>query len=269
MSDTIQTRHYSANQASMRQLRPSALINTADRFHEPVMHQLPTLPAKFYGGGGDVHIIGAGAIGSFVTRALAATGATRVVLIDVDRVTSAAVATAAGLKDYLATLWSQWAETTNTALQQRAPDVKPTPTAAARLRVERLAAIQAMLGLSTSDLAQALGLSRPGLYKWLDASNDVKLQGASRERLAAVERIAKQWRERSTAPLSSVAHEPLANGRSVLEIMVSEILDETAVAGALDEVLTKLQGKPKSRSQKLADAGFKRRPSSRSLPSDD
>ena len=128
------------------------------------------------------------------------------------------------------------------------------------------------LGLSLvlmSNLAQALGLSRPGLYKWLDASSDVKLQGASRERLAAVERIAKQWRERSTAPLSSVSNEPLADGRTVLAMMVADQVDEAAVVGAFDELLGKLAGKPKTRSQKLAEAGFKRRPTAKSLPSDE
>lgn len=133
----------------------------------------------------------------------------------------------------------------------------------------RLAALQAALGLSTSNLAQALGLSRPGLYKWLDASSDVKLQGASRERLAAVERIAKQWRERTTAPLSSVSNEPLADGRTVLSMMVADQFDEATVVGAFDELLAKLAGKPKTRSQKLAEAGFKRRPSAKSLPSDE
>jgi glycine/D-amino acid oxidase-like deaminating enzyme len=266
VNDTIRTRHYSASQASMRQLQPSALIDTAERFHQQTSPQLPTLPTKFYGGGGDVHIIGAGAVGSAVAKALGATGATRVVLVDVDQATSTAVA---NVKDYIASLWSQWAETTQTALQRQVPAAKPAPSAAARLRVERLAAIQGTLGLSTSDLAQALGLSRPGLYKWLDASSDVKLQGASRERLAVVERIAKQWLERSTAPLRSVAHEPLANGRAVLEMMAADVVDEAAIVGALNELVAKLQAKPKSRSQKLAEAGYKRRPSSRALPADE
>lgn len=268
MSDTIQTRHYSASQASMRQLRPSALIDTAERFHQHGPYQLPTLPTlptKFYGGG-DVHIIGAAFSGSAVAKALATTGATRVVLVDVERVTSAAVAT---VKDYVATLWSQWAEATQTALQQQVPETKPAPSAAARLRVERLVALQAILGLSTSDLAESLGRSRPILYKWLDASSDVQLQGASRDRLAVVERIAKQWRERSLAPMSSVAHEPLADGRTVLAMMVADQVDEAAVIGAFDELMAKLAGKPKTRSQKLADAGFKRRPSAKSLPSDE
>jgi hypothetical protein len=266
VSDTIQPRHYSASQASMRQLRPSALIDTAERFHQQGSYQLPTLPTQFYGGG---DVIGAAAsIGSAVAKVLGTTGATRVMLadVDVDRVTVAGVAS---VKDYIKTLWSQWAETTKTALQQQMPAAKPAPSAAARLRVERLVALQAILGLSTSDLAQSLGRSRPILYKWLDASSDVQLQEASRDRLAVVERIARQWHERSTAPMSSVAHEPLADGRTVLAMMVADQVDEVAVVGAFDELLAKLASKPKTRSQKLADAGFKRRPSANSLPSDE
>ena len=114
-----------------------------------------------------------------------------------------------------------------------------------------------------------LGLSRPGLYKWLDASSDVKLQGASRERLAAVERIAKKWRERSTAPLSAVSTELLPGGRTVFAMIVVDQLDEASIVGAFDELLVKLAGKPKTRSQALAEAGFKRRPSAKSLQSDE
>ena len=57
-------------------------------------------------------------------------------------------------------------------------------------RLERLTAIQAVLGLSTLDFAQVLGLARPGPYKRLDASKDMKPHEANRERLAVVERIA-------------------------------------------------------------------------------
>ena len=42
-----------------------------------------------------------------------------------------------------------------------------------------------------------------------------------------------------------------------------------AIAGAFDELLPKLAGKSKTRSQKLAEAGFKRRPSAKSLASDE
>jgi DNA-binding transcriptional regulator YiaG len=220
---------------------------------------------QFYGGG-EGHIINAGSY----CMGTKLTGATRAVLIvDTDAFLATSAIPILVVEDFNAGSWSQWSEASKAAFRKATSEAKVAPSAAARLRVERLAAIQAVLGLSTSELALALGLSRPGLYKWLDASSNVRLQGASRERLAAVERIAKQWRERSTAPLSSVAYEPLADGRTILSMMVADEIDEAAVVGAYDELLAKLAGKPKSRSQKLADAGFKRRPSAKALPSDE
>lgn len=136
-------------------------------------------------------------------------------------------------------------------------------------RVERLVVMQAIFGLPMPDFAQVLGLSLHDLYKWLDDSNDVKLPGVSRERLSVVERIAKQWRERTSAPLRSVVNEPLACGQSALSMLAADALDEAAIVNAFDELVIKLKSKPRSRSQKLADAGFTRRPSARALPSDE
>jgi DNA-binding transcriptional regulator YiaG len=254
VSETIlQARHFRSQQPTprqLRQMRPGTIIDAAESFYRPT----------------HAHIIGFGAIESVISRAM--TGAARVVLVDADVVTSAVQSVRIG--DHNVDPWVQWAEITKTALQRRpATDAKPAPSAAAHLRVKRLAAIQAELGLSTQDFAQTLGISRPGLYKWLDVSKHVKLQEASRQRLAAVERIAKQWRERSMASLGSVAHEPLAGGRTALALMAAENVDEAAVVGAFDELAAKIQGKPRSRSQKLAHAGYTRRPSARALPSDE
>ena len=135
--------------------------------------------------------------------------------------------------------------------------------------MDRLAAIQAALGFTTQDLAAVLGLSRPQLYRWLDAADDVRMQDAKRQRLAAVERVAKAWQERSPAPLRSVAYEPLANGSTLFALLSSDAIDEAALRAAFDELNAKLQAQPKTLSQRLADAGFKRRPSIRSLPSDE
>lgn len=258
MSDTIEARFYNAQRATLLQRRPSTIIDTAESFP-------PVPPMQFYGGG-EGHIIGAGSyrMGTKLTCAMRA-----VLIVDTDAFRATSAIPTVVVEDFNADSWTRWSEASKAAFLKATSEAKAAPSAAARLRVERLAAIQAVLGLSTSDLAQALGLSRPGLYKWLDASSNVKLQGASRERLAAVERIAKQWRERSTAPLSSVAHEPLADGRTVLSMMVADHVDEAGVVGAYDELLAKLAGKPRSRSQKLADAGFKRRPSAKSLPPDE
>ena len=114
-----------------------------------------------------------------------------------------------------------------------------------------------------------LGLSRPQLYRWLDAADDVRMQDAKRQRLAAVERVAKAWQDRSSAPLRSVAHEPLANGSTPFALLSADAIDEAALRAAFDELTAKLQAQPKTLSQRLADAGFKRRPSIRSLPSDE
>lgn len=255
MSDTIEARFYNAQRATLLQRRPSTIIDAAESFH-------PAVPMQFYGGG-ETHLIGSNRIGTKLT------GARTVLIVDTDVLLATSAIPTVTVEDFDTDSWSRWSKASKEAFQKAAAVAKAAPSAAARLRVERLAALQAALGLSTSNLAQALGLSRPGLYKWLDASSDVKLQGANRERLAAVERIAKQWRERSTAPLSSVSNEPLADGRTVLAMMVADQFDEAAVVGAFDELLAKLAGKPKTRSQKLAEAGFKRRPSAKSLPSDE
>jgi hypothetical protein len=255
VSDTIEARFYSAQRATLLQRRPSTIIDAAESFHSAV-------PMQFYGGG-ETHLIGSYRAGNKLT------GTRTVLIVDTDVLLATSATPTVTAEDFDVDSWSRWSMASKEAFQKAAAAANAAPSAAARVRVERLAALQAALGLSTSNLAQVLGLSRPGLYKWLDVSSDVKLQGASRERLAAVERVAKLWRERSTAPLSSVANEPLADGRTVLAMMVTDQFAEAAVVGAFDELLAKLAGKPKTRSQKLADAGFKRRPSAKSLPSDE
>jgi hypothetical protein len=256
VSNTIESLGYNAQRASLLQRRPSTIIDVAESFNQ-------FEPMHFFGGG---EIIGGG---SYRTSTKLP-GATRTFLF-VD--TSALLATSATqivtVEDCDMDSWAGWAKASNAALQKPTTAVRAAPSAIAKLRVNRLAALQAALGLSTSDLAQVLALSRPGLYKWLDISSDVKLQESSRERLAVIERIATQWRERSTAPLSTVAREPLADGRTVFSMLAAEQVNAAAVLGAYDELIAKLAGKPKSRSQKLTDTGFKRRPSARSLTSDE
>lgn len=256
MSDTIEARFYNAQRATLLQRRPSTIIDVAESFHSAV-------PMQFYGGG-EMSVIGS------YRRGTKPTGAARTVLIvDTDVLLATSAIPTVTIEDFDAESWSRWSKASMDAFRKAAAATKEAPSVAARLRVERLAALQAALGLSTSDLAQALGLSRPGLYKWLDASSDVNLQGASRERLAAIESIAKQWRERSMAPLSSVSKEPLADGRTVFAMMIADQVDEAAIVGAFDELLARVSEKPKTRSERLAEAGFKRRPSAKSLPSDE
>ena len=151
--------------------------------------------------------------------------------------------------------------------------VKPTlprmAISAAQLRVDQLASIQSAFGLPIQTLAEVLAVSRAQIYKWLDASNSVTLQESSQQRLSAVGRLASRWRKLSGAPLSPLIREPLAGGSTVLQLLCGETIDEHACETAFVELARRLSGLAKSESQRMAETGYTRRPSRRSLPSDE
>jgi transcriptional regulator with XRE-family HTH domain len=262
VSAFIRPQTYTARDATIYQQRPTAIIEAAKETAAPAYpcaHLLlePSTPLLIKASGSVV----------FVKQCL--TAATPYALRDKSWPTTATVLIESTRADARSVFWERCAEQAREAFEHAATQQRRTATAAARMRVERLAAIQAALGFTTQDLAAVLGLSRPQLYRWLDAADDVRMQDAKRQRLAAVERVAKAWQERSPAPLRSVAHEPLANGSTLFALLSADAIDEAALRDAFDELTAKLQAQPKTLSQRLADAGFKRRPSSRSLPSDE
>ncbi len=274
MSEIIQPRHYAARKAALRQRRPGAIIDEAERL-DAASNQFVAVWVPELQSSGIVKIGGLVAVFSG-----GMTAATRCAPVQTSWSTTALEEVDDLLVDAAGTTWTHWAESTRKAFLDAAAktadkSAKPQTREAqdlqaeAQRRVQRLVAIQAALGLTMQDLAAALNLSRPQLYKWLDPSQDVRLQEAKRQRLDTVERIAKAWQARSAAPLRAVAHEPLANGRTVFELLAADAIDEATVNAAFDELTAKLQAQPKTRSQLLAEAGFKRRPSIRSLPSDE
>lgn len=274
MSETIQPRHYAARKAALRQRRPGAIIDEAERL-DAASNQFVAVWVPELQSSGIVKIGGLVAVFSG-----GMTAATRCAPVQTSWSTTALEEVDDLLVDAAGTTWTHWAKSTRKAFLDAAAktadkSAKPQTREAqdlqaeAQRRVQRLVAIQAALGLTMQDLAAALNLSRPQLYKWLDPSQDVRLQEAKRQRLDTVERIAKAWQARSAAPLRAVAHEPLANGRTVFELLAADAIDEATVNAAFDELTAKLQAQPKTRSQLLAEAGFKRRPSIRSLPSDE
>lgn len=274
MSEIIQPRHYAAREAALRQRRPGAIIDEVERL-DAASNQFVAVWVPELQSSGIVKIGGLVAVFSG-----GMTAATRCAPVQTSWSTTALEEVDDLLVDAAGTTWTHWAESTRKAFLDAAAktadkSAKPQTREAqdlqaeAQRRVQRLVAIQAALGLTMQDLAAALNLSRPQLYKWLDPSQDVRLQEAKRQRLDTVERIAKAWQARSAAPLRAVAHEPLANGHTVFEPLAADAIDEAKVKAAFDELTAKLQAQPKTRSQLLAEAGFKRRPSIRSLPSDE
>lgn len=249
MSDTIQLRRYTPTQAALMQKRPSDLIQAVESTVDAMSAALMQSAAEFIIQGTTL----------LTSRLLPKQQAKKAVEhFDVDV-----------MVDVVSADWAKWTTQTKEAFQRAYEAPRQQTSAAARLRVERLSLLQAAFGFTVQDLASVLGITRPQLYKWLDVAIDVKLQESSRVRMAAVERIAKEWMARSVAPLSSVSKEPLEAGGTAFTLMSAEAINDAAVIAAFDELAVKLQGQPKTRSQRLREAGFTRRVSARSLPSDE
>jgi transcriptional regulator with XRE-family HTH domain len=268
VSNTIQARHYTARQAALFQQRPSDIIEASenalgafDTLHSGMFHVVYM--------GGRPQALNAIAVGLsdagnvFGKLMTAYTGS----LLNSLRQSTSPVLDLELDELHGEKTLCNWARQAKEALQKAVSKERRPPTASARFRVERLAALQAAFGFTTQDLAAVLGVSRQQLYNWLDAANDVRLQEASRARLSAVERIAKEWTSYSRAPLSSVSREALAGGSTVFTMLSADVIDEAAIVIAFDELLNKLQAAPKTRSQRLREAGFTRRVSS--LPLDE
>lgn len=136
-------------------------------------------------------------------------------------------------------------------------------------RVERLTEILVNLGLSIQTLAEVLQVSRPQLYKWLDAEKLISLQKDSVRRLDEVEWLAKSWRTLSVAPLGPWVRERIDGDRSLLDILTVEPLPTAEIERTLSRIAARITQAPKSKSARLREAGFTRRASHRSLPSDE
>lgn len=266
MNETIDVRRQRAVQASWIQQRPSGFIEAVESRQFTGAYPYST---TIYIGGRvtDTDMVGAGTI------ATVASGLAGTAVLTKANFTSAGLAVVHDERDEMKWSVPKKALFRNAAAATPARDIEVGTTSAksagATLRVGRLAGIQAAFGLTAKALAEVLRITRPNLYKWLDASKDITLQEANRQRLNTIERLAKKWRERSDAPLSSVAHEPLSEGLTALDMLTAEGLKEDAVVKAFDTLIEKLQGKPKTLSQRMAEAGFKRRPTYRSLPRDE
>jgi hypothetical protein len=137
---------------------------------------------------------------------------------------------------------------------------------------DRLVAVQATLGLTMPDLARALQVSTQQLFEWFTPPDrqapDDHLPPPTAKRLDGMERAANAWQARSAAPLRAVAHQPLADGRTFVDLLATEGYPDHALTAALDELHAMLLARPPSPSQRLAEAGHRRRPSIRALPSD-
>jgi len=151
------------------------------------------------------------------------------------------------------------------------PNLDPVPVAStpAERRVARLTEIQASFGLPMRTLAEVLRISRPQLYKWFDTSAAIQLRGESAARLNAVERLAELWSMHTVSPLGPWLHEQVAGGQSLYDLLTQVDLSAADIESGFDTVTARIAQMPKTRSQRMREAGFTRRLSYRALPTDE
>jgi hypothetical protein len=140
------------------------------------------------------------------------------------------------------------------------------PRSVGRIRASKLGEIQGAFGLTTQALAAALNVSRAQLYKWLDPANETVLQEANVRRISTALQLAQRWAELTPLPLSAVAHEPLPDGNSIMNLLSAAEIDVEKVVTAMNILARSAEHREKSPTERMSDAGYIRRPSYRSLP---
>ena len=97
---------------------------------------------------------------------------------------------------------------------------------------EKIAGIRHYLSLNTTQLAEVLNVRRPTVYQWA-AVPGVPLKSKHRDRLDAIYNAARAWRMLSPVPMGSLVQEPLADGRSVYDLLCEDSLDSKIIHNAM------------------------------------
>ncbi len=149
------------------------------------------------------------------------------------------------------------------------PRLAAVAAAQAAARVARLTEIQVALGTTLQALAEILRISRPQLYRWIDPNQIVRLQAESAARLERIEQLARRWSARSSSPLGGWLRERVGRERTLLDLLTAANLNIEEIDRVFEAIAQRVQNAPKSRAQRLREAGFTRPPTYRTLPSDE
>jgi DNA-binding transcriptional regulator YiaG len=107
------------------------------------------------------------------------------------------------------------------AARQRA--TRPSPPAPVTPD-EMLGIIRAAFSLTVTELAQVLRVQRPAVYSWL--AGDAEPREQNLRRLISLTTLAEHWMDVADAPLGAGRRLPGPDGRTPLEILSQEVLDE-------------------------------------------
>lgn len=87
--------------------------------------------------------------------------------------------------------------------------------------------IRSSLSLTMQEMARTLGVERQTVYSWIGGSSEP--HPSNRERLNKIFLIAKYWDELWSMPLGKTVRQLPANGKSIVDLLSEDTLDEQAI----------------------------------------
>ncbi len=102
---------------------------------------------------------------------------------------------------------------------------------------EQVSAIKLHLGLSMSDIADALQVKRPTVYQWLSGSEP---RQANLKRLHKLYGVAREWSGLNDKTPGRYLRVPIINGKSLIDLLSEDDLDSEAISRILLEINGKI-----------------------------
>lgn len=102
---------------------------------------------------------------------------------------------------------------------------------------EMVKTVRGTFMLTISDSAQVLKVSRPTVYQWSSLSDIEQIRSRKdRDRLKQLYRLSQWWNQRGQLS-GRWLHETLSNGKSVLDLLSEEPIDENALFSAQSQLM--------------------------------
>lgn len=98
---------------------------------------------------------------------------------------------------------------------------------------ELIADIKSTLGVSITDLAAIVGVSRRAIYDWIGGGH---VSDANKERLMELKQVSAGWQQRSNRPLGRLLRQKLGANDTLLDLLKANRLDQAQVAHHLDSL---------------------------------
>jgi len=110
---------------------------------------------------------------------------------------------------------------------------------------DKIALIRSTLSFNVKELAGVLRVERPTIYAWIAGS--AQPQKHNRERIDAVAALAHEWTSLHTRPLGALRKETGPDGRSVMALLESGVIDTQQVRKLLTAAASKLKQQGQTR----------------------